>query len=84
MVMDQGKTNQFGKREYVACIRNKEVVAYPVGADVKCLSSDFQAKRAVGGRKERFVEGHFNPDSRTQDFFSSSSSYGRQPKVLLL
>jgi hypothetical protein len=32
MVMDQGKTNQFGKREYAACIRNKEVVTCPVGA----------------------------------------------------
>ena len=32
MVMDQGKTNQFGKREYAACIRNREVVACPVGA----------------------------------------------------
>jgi hypothetical protein len=30
-------------------------------ADVKCSLSDFQAKGAVGGRKERFVEGHFNP-----------------------
>jgi hypothetical protein len=32
MVMDQGKTNQFGKREYAACIRNKAVIACPVGA----------------------------------------------------
>jgi hypothetical protein len=29
MVMDQGKTNQFGKREYAAC---REVIACPVGA----------------------------------------------------
>jgi hypothetical protein len=32
MVMDQGKTNQFGKRDYAACIRNKEVIACPVRA----------------------------------------------------
>ena len=32
MVMDQGKTNQFGKREYAACIRNREVITCPVGA----------------------------------------------------
>jgi hypothetical protein len=32
MEMDQGKTNQFGKREYTACIQNKEMVVYPVGA----------------------------------------------------
>jgi hypothetical protein len=28
MVMDQGKTNPFGKREYAACIRNKEVITW--------------------------------------------------------
>jgi hypothetical protein len=32
MVMDQGKMNQFGKREYAACIRNREIIACPVGA----------------------------------------------------
>ena len=32
MVMDQGKTNQFGKREYAACIRNKDVITCPVSA----------------------------------------------------
>lgn len=32
MVMDQGKTNQFGKREYAACIRNRDVLTCPVGA----------------------------------------------------
>jgi hypothetical protein len=32
MVMDQGKTNQFGKREHAACIRNRELIACPVGA----------------------------------------------------
>jgi hypothetical protein len=32
MVINQGKINQFGKREYAACIRNREVIAYPVKA----------------------------------------------------
>ena len=32
MVMGQGKTNQLGKREYAACIRNREIIACPVGA----------------------------------------------------
>jgi hypothetical protein len=32
MVMDRGKTNRFSKREYAMRIRNKEVIACPVGA----------------------------------------------------
>jgi hypothetical protein len=32
MVMNQRKTNQFGKRKYAACIRNKKMIACPVGA----------------------------------------------------
>jgi hypothetical protein len=31
-VIGQEKTNQFGKRECAACLRNKEVIAYPIGA----------------------------------------------------
>ncbi len=32
IILDQRKTNQFGKNELGACIRNKEVENCPVGA----------------------------------------------------
>lgn len=32
VIMDQGKTNQFGRKEIGACLRNKDVEICPVGA----------------------------------------------------
>src|SRR5205085_8470414 len=47
MVMDQEKTNQFGKREYAAGTRNNELVACPVGAWAFYLF--YRWHRFVGG-----------------------------------
>jgi hypothetical protein len=42
MVLNQGKTNQFGKLEFTGCIRSKEVEICPVGSLALYLFARFQ------------------------------------------